>query len=923
MIFESKFTLSFFFILILNFSLSAQVEICDNRIDDDGDGLIDCLDPDCSGDVSCWECATEFYQVHSNSQIVSLDPSTGTYTYVGTVSGATEINGAQFNQIDGHVYAPMKINGNYVLGRLNNDGTTTDLGLALPGSGVFFVGAIDAYGTMFISRGGDGIKSIDLTSTPLTVVSTGVSHPGVADFALDITNGLFYGINGASDLIVFDPVTNYVSSYSLAGSINNDAGAFGACWSSNDGSFFAYNNNSGKIYSVDPVNLTATEVLNGTGNLSINDGFNCVLAPPPFETNCADGIDADGDGLIDCNDPDCFNSNQCTVEICDNGIDDDNDGWADCSDSECFYLAICIEICDNGIDDNGNGLIDGDDPQCNTPSGVTGGLESNRRLSDKIALRNFYTKVKYPELYQEKMEGLIPFQPIINRDGVDMAAFIPQALLGSTVTESAPIDLIPITNAIDVAAADYYYNNQRLATVLGIYSENGVYEHTKYICDRLDGSRLLDMSFLYAKGGNFNSYELLNKYGTVEYALSFSAYLESEEFHVENHWNLGMYPDKENYYNFQIWAKSYVELIILLEDILDKLAAVAPIKTLKNSALPRVFMSYGTYANGELKLQIRNKNQSEYVDFNGSMSRYEGGPLEEYYVQVPLTGEKDQSLTLNIGYIYDMGLFMSTPSSVGDELFVADGAWGIDTQNPNAQVVNFSVYPENNEYDYDVYQVERSIEATGNVKDYLNIYRSLTAKNDSKDLSKYNSLALDVRGNGLFEITLVKSSIETWEEQFRTRLYLTPEIQELILTENVFSSTSNESMDLSDVNMIVFTLVGDNASFQARELTINNVRFETNTLSNTTEFQDDFDVSFQPNPVKSLTTLSYYSKETTDGILTISDGTGAIVSRNILNVSTGINEVNLNLESFANGMYFYHLSDYNGNSSSGKIMKTN
>jgi len=24
-------------------------EICDNRIDDDGDGLIDCLDPDCSG----------------------------------------------------------------------------------------------------------------------------------------------------------------------------------------------------------------------------------------------------------------------------------------------------------------------------------------------------------------------------------------------------------------------------------------------------------------------------------------------------------------------------------------------------------------------------------------------------------------------------------------------------------------------------------------------------------------------------------------------------------------------------------------------------------------------------------------------------------------------------------------------------------
>ena len=44
-----------------------QQEICDNRIDDDGDGLIDCLDPDCSGDLSCWDCDEEFYQVHSNS----------------------------------------------------------------------------------------------------------------------------------------------------------------------------------------------------------------------------------------------------------------------------------------------------------------------------------------------------------------------------------------------------------------------------------------------------------------------------------------------------------------------------------------------------------------------------------------------------------------------------------------------------------------------------------------------------------------------------------------------------------------------------------------------------------------------------------------------------------------------------------------
>ncbi len=30
-----------------------QTEICDNRIDDDGDRLVDCEDPDCANDPAC------------------------------------------------------------------------------------------------------------------------------------------------------------------------------------------------------------------------------------------------------------------------------------------------------------------------------------------------------------------------------------------------------------------------------------------------------------------------------------------------------------------------------------------------------------------------------------------------------------------------------------------------------------------------------------------------------------------------------------------------------------------------------------------------------------------------------------------------------------------------------------------------------
>jgi hypothetical protein len=54
---------------------------------------------------------------------------------------------------------------------------------------------------------------------------------------------------------------------------------------------------------------------------------------------CDNRIDDDGDGLVDCQDPDCVASGAC--EACDNGIDDDGDGAADCTDPACFFTANC------------------------------------------------------------------------------------------------------------------------------------------------------------------------------------------------------------------------------------------------------------------------------------------------------------------------------------------------------------------------------------------------------------------------------------------------------------------------------------------------------------------------------------------------------------------------------------------------------
>jgi len=59
------------------------------------------------------------------------------------------------------------------------------------------------------------------------------------------------------------------------------------------------------------------------------------------EVDCTDGLDDDGDGLIDCEDGDCSAAEGCYESDCGDGLDDDGDGMEDCVDEDCWGLDIC------------------------------------------------------------------------------------------------------------------------------------------------------------------------------------------------------------------------------------------------------------------------------------------------------------------------------------------------------------------------------------------------------------------------------------------------------------------------------------------------------------------------------------------------------------------------------------------------------
>jgi hypothetical protein len=95
-------------------------------------------------------------------------------------------------------------------------------------------------------------------------------------------------------------------------------------------------------------------------------GWSCSDDTAGSGENCANQIDDDGDGAVDCVDSECRAKDICQAnpEFCSDGLDNDLDGDVDCVDADCAALPQCSEDCGNGVDDNGDGRADCEDPEC-------------------------------------------------------------------------------------------------------------------------------------------------------------------------------------------------------------------------------------------------------------------------------------------------------------------------------------------------------------------------------------------------------------------------------------------------------------------------------------------------------------------------------------------------------------------------------
>ena len=311
-------------------------EICNNGIDDDLDGLTDCADPDCEGDLdNCsdtFACSNGLYQVISGV-LNRFNPLTSSYEVIGD-SGMGGYNGSAYNVEDGYFYGIKSISGANSLLRINNQGVATDLGAIVNWTGGNYYADIDTSGNWVSYTGGlsPSLRMIDIDVSPPTLTTSsltnlyGNSIPTCADITFNAVTKKYYGMSKDFELVEIDPTAmtiDVIADYE--GTTNN----FGAAWSDIEGNSYFSNNGTGEITSISfdggtPTNLGVVAQGQITNS---NDGMNCVLALPPFETDCSHGIDNDADGFIDSAAPDCTDTPDFTLLTGDPTVTDVTSSW--------------------------------------------------------------------------------------------------------------------------------------------------------------------------------------------------------------------------------------------------------------------------------------------------------------------------------------------------------------------------------------------------------------------------------------------------------------------------------------------------------------------------------------------------------------------------------------------------------------------
>ncbi len=816
-------------------------------------------------------CVTEAYLFQTND-VYAQNLASGAATLEGMDLALDNINAVGYNQKDGYIWGSLRFPDNTII-RIGKDYSTTTY--EIPGAGFSYVGDVNENGIYYLRSSSTTYYMVDLDpSSPsyLTKIGTGTIDKAinVHDWAFNAVDGKLYTVEkNTNNLYRIDVETNSVETLGEVPILSGLNYTYGAVYFDLDGNFYVSANQTGTVYIVRQVqNITNSSDMDSNlfafgPSSNSNDGARCPTAPVPQE-DCTNGIDDDGDGLVDCDDPSCSG------------------------------VAACPTITP-------------------TSTGNNGGLESNNRLSAQINKRNI-NRVKRNYSFDVAMARRVTKNSFYarrsNNQNIALWDLVPMDIIpGTTAIESSPNDLVGITNATDVVSVDYVKDNVGYGTLLLLKTEDKVYEHTKHICDRFTGAELLSVSNMEVNDGLFIKSRVKQPDGSIEFVASFSV-RESDDnssFIVESHWNLDQYEDK-GYYNFQVWANSIDDLYNVTEEVLNLLTVQKPISEYRHSDAPPVFIKNAVYSRGgKIDLEIVNNLGATTVVIEGNKRATETSSSEPVSFTVDLTGYIN-NITLDIGSLYDFGLRLRNQYDLTpDDLFLSDGTWGIDDSSQRF-IDTFEVIANNENEEEGAYNVERSIAVSATANQDVSIYRSLTPKFEKVDLSEFDQISFAAKGTGKMKILFVKESVGNWEDQPYSEVYLTEYRKNYTLLKSDIISNSNEEVSLNDIKMLFITLVAEDGSMVSKTLELDTIQFSKQATASIKDESFGAKVMVSPNPVETHTTFTFNSTNEDNYQFEIYNVMGKRVYQEDFKAKYGENKVSFNRQQLSSGIYFYKIS---------------
>ena len=447
-----------------------------------------------------------------------------------------------------------------------------------------------------------------------------------------------------------------------------------------------------------------------------------------------------------------------------------------------------------------------------------------------------------------------------------------------------------------------------MASILALKTEKAVYEHTKYICDRLLGAELISVSTIEIEGQQFIKSLIKNADNTVEFSLSLSAKVVNNDanFEIESHWNLDKYERDVGFYNFQIWSNSLDDLYLLGKEVVSLLNTKKPISSYKTSRPPTVFVRKGKYNNGALNLEIINTNRSEEVAFDAGFRVTETSTLNNSNSTINLDQNYITNLKVTTGNLFDIGFRLGDGVATPDDLFMSDGPWGVDASAANTVVSSYIISPNDFTYEAKDYPIERNIELTASTSTSVAAYRALTPRFMPVDLTEYNSFKLKAKGTGILEITFVKKGISSFEEQYKTTILLSDSFKDHIIPFSNFTSKKYGKLVLEDIVTIVFKMVSEKGIVTTKQMNLSNIRFSKIDLSELIDYEGGR-VTAVPNPMTLSTSLYFKTKEQENLEFVIYNQLGKLIYRTNYEAGVGVNKINFNRQSLQTGLYFCRL----------------